>query len=45
MRALLVAVGFLTRVPVPVRVFEDERAKSRSLTFGGAAMVLLAMPR
>ena len=34
MRALLVAVGFLTRIPVPVRVFEtDHVARSRSLAW------------
>ena len=33
MRGLLVATGFLTRVPVPVRVFDDERAKAQSLAW------------
>lgn len=33
MSGLLAAIGFLTRVPVPVRVFEDERAKARSLAW------------
>lgn len=30
---LLVAVGFLTRIPVPVRVFDDLRARSQSLAW------------
>lgn len=33
MRGLLVAMGFLTRVPVPVHVFTDERAKAQSLAW------------
>lgn len=33
MRGLLVAIGFLTRVPVPVRVFDDEPAKAQSLAW------------
>jgi adenosylcobinamide-GDP ribazoletransferase len=33
MSGLLAAIGFLTRVPVPVRVFDDERAKARSLAW------------
>lgn len=33
MRGLLVATGFLTRIPVPVRVFDDERAKTQSLAW------------
>jgi len=33
MRGLLVAIGFLTRIPVPVRVFDDERAKAQSLAW------------
>jgi adenosylcobinamide-GDP ribazoletransferase len=33
MHALLVAIGFLTRVPVPSRVFGDERAKTQSLAW------------
>ena len=31
MRGLLAAVGFLTRVPVPPRVFADSAARGRSL--------------
>jgi adenosylcobinamide-GDP ribazoletransferase len=31
MRSLLAAIGFLTRLPVPAGVFDDERAKSTSL--------------
>lgn len=33
MRGLLVALGFLTRIPVPVRVFEDARAQRTSLAW------------
>jgi len=33
MNGLLAAIGFLTRVPVPVRVFDDERAKAQSLAW------------
>ena len=33
MRALLVAIGFLTRLPVPASVFDDARAQSRSLAW------------
>lgn len=33
MRALLVAIGFLTRLPVPASVFDDARAQSRSLVW------------
>lgn len=33
MRALLVAVGFLTRIPVPAAVFDDTRAGSASLAW------------
>lgn len=47
MRALLVAIGFLTRIPVPA--FDDMRARSRSLAWYpavglllGALLVLLA---
>lgn len=31
MRGLLVAIGFLTRIPVPVTVFDDADARARSL--------------
>lgn len=33
MRGLLVALGFLTRIPVPVRVFDDARAQRTSLAW------------
>lgn len=33
MRALLAAIGFLTRLPVPVGVFDDARARSVSLAW------------
>lgn len=33
MRGLLVAVGFLTRIPVPARVFDDARAQRTSLAW------------
>ena len=33
MRGLLVAIGFLTRIPVPLRVFDEADAKSRSLAW------------
>ncbi|WP_057916982.1 adenosylcobinamide-GDP ribazoletransferase [Lysobacter antibioticus] len=41
MRALLAAIGFLTRVPVPARVFDDPRAQSRSLAWYPAAGLLI----
>ena len=37
MRALLAAIGFLTRIPVPARVFEDPQAQTRSLAWYPAA--------
>jgi adenosylcobinamide-GDP ribazoletransferase len=33
MRGLLVALGFLTRIPVPARVFDDARAQRTSLAW------------
>lgn len=33
MNGLLAALGFLTRIPVPLRVFDDADAKSRSLAW------------
>ncbi len=33
MNAFLVALGFLTRIPVPHHVFDDERARRRSLAW------------
>lgn len=33
MRGLLVALGFLTRIPVPVRAFDDARAQRTSLAW------------
>ncbi|MHB8913102.1 MAG: adenosylcobinamide-GDP ribazoletransferase, partial [Lysobacter sp.] len=41
MRGLLAAIGFLTRVPVPVRVFADARAQSQSLAWYPAVGLLL----
>lgn len=41
MRALLAAVGFLTRIPVPARVFADTRAQSRSLIWYPVAGLLI----
>ena len=43
MRALLVAVGFLTRVPVPGGVFADARAQSRSLAWYPLVGALLGL--
>lgn len=33
MRGLLMAIGFLTRIPVPVSVFDDAQGKGRSLAW------------
>ncbi len=33
MRGLLAAIGFLTRLPVPVQVFDDADAQARSLAW------------
>lgn len=41
MDGLLVAIGFLTRVPVPQRVFDDRRARMRSLCWYPVVGVLL----
>ncbi|MGO4260356.1 adenosylcobinamide-GDP ribazoletransferase [Lysobacter sp. TAB13] len=41
MRALLAAIGFLTRIPVPARVFADPRAQTRSLVWYPAAGLLI----
>ena len=41
MRALLVALGFLTRIPVPSAVFGDARAQARSLAWYPAVGLLL----
>lgn len=41
MRGLLVAIGFLTRIPVPVRVFDNARAQATSLAWYPAVGVLL----
>ncbi|GAB3348940.1 adenosylcobinamide-GDP ribazoletransferase [Lysobacter tyrosinilyticus] len=43
MRGLLVATGFLTRIPVPVRVFDDERAKTQSLAWYPLVGLLLGV--
>jgi adenosylcobinamide-GDP ribazoletransferase len=41
MRGLLVAVGFLTRIPVPGHVFDDPQARQRSLCWYPAVGLLL----
>ncbi|WP_057922427.1 adenosylcobinamide-GDP ribazoletransferase [Lysobacter capsici] len=41
MQALLAAIGFLTRIPVPARVFEQPRAQSRSLAWYPAVGLLI----
>jgi adenosylcobinamide-GDP ribazoletransferase len=41
MRSLLVAIGFLTRLPVPASVYDDARAKSESLAWYPAVGLLL----
>lgn len=41
MRGLFAAIGFLTRVPVPVRAFADARAQSQSLAWYPAVGLLL----
>lgn len=41
MRALLAAIGFLTRIPVPAKVFEDSRAQARSLVWYPLAGLLV----
>jgi adenosylcobinamide-GDP ribazoletransferase len=43
MRALLVAVGFLTRMPVPAAAFADARAQSRSLAWYPLVGLLLGL--
>lgn len=43
MRGLLAAIGFLTRVPVPVGVFADARAQSRSLPWYPLVGLLLGV--
>ena len=43
MRALLVAVGFLTRMPVPAHVFADAQAQSRSLAWYPLVGALLGL--
>lgn len=40
---LLVAVGFLTRIPVPAHVFADPAARARSLAWYPAVGVLIGM--
>jgi len=56
MRGLLIAIGFLTRIPVPARVFDDARAQAISLAWypvvglllgtllGGLAWALQSLP-
>lgn len=41
MRALLVAIGFLTRLPVPVNAYDDARAKAESLLWYPLVGVLI----
>lgn len=41
MRGLLAAIGFLTRLPVPTRVFVEARAQSQSLAWYPAVGLLL----
>lgn len=41
MRALLVAIGFLTRIPVPPRVFSDPQAAAASLAWYPAVGVMI----
>ncbi len=43
MRGLLAAVGFLTRVPVPQRVFADTQARTRSLPWYPLVGLLIGM--
>ena len=43
MRSLLVAIGFLTRLPVPTGVFDDERAKANSLAWYPLVGLLIGM--
>ncbi|WP_064746486.1 adenosylcobinamide-GDP ribazoletransferase [Lysobacter antibioticus] len=43
MRALLAAIGFLTRIPVPARVFEDPQAQTRSLAWYPAAGLAIGL--
>jgi adenosylcobinamide-GDP ribazoletransferase len=43
MRGLLVAIGFLTRLPVPARVFGDTRAQAASLAWYPAVGVVLGL--
>jgi adenosylcobinamide-GDP ribazoletransferase len=43
MRAFLAALGFLTRIPVPVRVFGDARAAARSLAWYPVVGLLLGV--
>ncbi|RDS85253.1 adenosylcobinamide-GDP ribazoletransferase [Dyella psychrodurans] len=43
MRSLLVAIGFLTRLPVPAGVFDDERAQANSLAWYPLVGLLLGM--
>ena len=43
MRSLLVAIGFLTRLPVPAGTFDDERAKAESLAWYPLVGLLLGL--
>ena len=43
MRALLVAIGFLTRLPVPSQVFDDKAAQKHSLAWYPAVGLVLGL--
>ncbi len=43
MRALLIAIGFLTRIPVPARVLADRKAQASSLTWYPAVGALIGL--
>lgn len=43
MRGLLVAIGFLTRLPVPAHAYDDARAKADSLAWYPAVGVLIGV--
>lgn len=43
MHGLLVAIGFLTRLPVPPRVFDDEHAQANSLAWYPAIGLLIGL--
>jgi adenosylcobinamide-GDP ribazoletransferase len=43
MRALLLAIGFLTRLPVPIQVYDDPNAKAASLAWYPLVGVLIGV--